>query len=102
MIICADLDKEDYALNEKLENFCLKEGYHLVYMNKDIENVFLGRSVKQTSKVNAAHNFLIEKEELLQKNTNLKIADPKTIEKSSNLLLVIEELLGAPTNSLHS
>ena len=57
-------DKDEYRTNQQdekyvrmLTQFCKEKGYKLVWMDKNIEDVFLGHSVEQNQKIKEAARF---------------------------------------------
>lgn len=92
VIICADYDKNDGVQNTKIEKYCLANRFHLVYMNRNIEDVYYGDSHSKNKKL-LAHNFLVNRDQILKKLFNLKVN--KIIEEvpCTNLLYVIDKLL---------
>jgi hypothetical protein len=45
-----NLNSEQALLNQKIIGYCKAHGYHLVWMNPDIEQVLLGRKVRDSAK----------------------------------------------------
>lgn len=43
----ADKNKDSVRLNKEISDFCNNKGYRLIWFNKTIEHVFLGKLVKQ-------------------------------------------------------
>ena len=92
MILFADYDKKDDPNNAKIEKYCYKS-FDLVWMNLDIEEVFLGRRVEKRAKEREALNFLKKKQTYL--SSNQVLINPKPLDKhpSSNLLVVLDRHL---------
>lgn len=93
VILFADYDKKDDPNNAKIEKYCSDKSFDLVWMNLDIEEVFLGRRVEKRSKEREALNFLKKKQTYL--SSNQVLANPKPLDKhpSSNLLVVLDRHL---------
>ena len=93
VILFADYDKKDDPNNAKIEKYCLDKSFDLVWMNLDIEEVFLGRRVEKRAKEREALNFLKKKQTYL--SSNQVLANPKPLDKhpSSNLLVVLDRHL---------
>lgn len=66
IFLCIDIDdttsSDNAKANEKkakeIKDFCVKKGYNFIWFYKDIENVFLGHSVINKNKMEAAQKFL--------------------------------------------
>lgn len=67
--------------------------FDLVWMNLDIEEVFLGRRIRNNAKKKEALSFLKKKQTYL--SSNQMLANPKPLDKhpSSNLLIVLDKYL---------
>ena len=93
VILFADYDKKDDPNNAKIEKYCLDKSFDLVWLNLDIEEVFLGRRVEKRAKEREALNFLKKKQTYL--SSNQVLANPTPLDKhpSSNLLLVLDRHL---------
>lgn len=50
VIYCIDIDSgtDSVKLNKEIEAFCCRKKYHLIWFNKTIEQVFLGKSIHQS------------------------------------------------------
>lgn len=94
VIVCIDLDDdtpENNKRNEKIEAYCKKHHYYLVWFNRTIEEVVYKEKASNSEKKQKAEQFARESridEELLKrfKRTN------QTSRCSSNFLAVIEEI----------
>ena len=91
VIICADYDREE-QLNNKIINYCRDNKYDLVWMNLDIEDVYLQRQVKERNKVKEAINFQKRKDTLILA-LNLNNNFPLRERHSSNILLVLDKYI---------
>ena len=67
VLYCMDIDAVDLIvdnvkLNNEIKEYCLKCGYQLIWFNKTIEHVFLGKIIHQAKHKKAeARNFLKRK-----------------------------------------
>lgn len=93
VIIFADVDDNDGNLNKRIEDYATMCGYELVWMNGDIEEVFLGHKVKGNKKTDEANKYLIQYLNILPKLTNLQEKDVLSKSKTSNILLVLDRFL---------
>ncbi len=102
VVYCIDIDKQNanpevQKINQDIIAFCESNNYKLVWFCKNIEEVFLGRSIPNTSKAREAKKFANLK--------NLGIASEKSLkaekigEKQSNLLVVMDKILVRKKNS---
>jgi len=89
VLLCADYDRDE-KLNETITKYCLKNNYNLIWMNLDVEDVFLGKQVKQKEKEQQAINFQMKKNTLFKLGINLSEKDPLKNRHSSNLLCVLD------------
>ncbi len=91
VVIVVDVDDNDDVLNKSIEQHCRVHKYHIVYMNKDIEEVFWGKSASEKEKIELARKFANIKEVKLNQYALFE-KDPKNKDKSSNLAMVLKEL----------
>jgi len=89
VIIIADTDIKDTQQNNKLITYCNKYNYKLVWMNKDVEDVFLGKRISNKDKTAEANNYLTKPDSCLDK-INLSDDSNKIKEHSSNMLCVFD------------
>lgn len=94
VILCIDLDGNDKLHNDKNEaitNYCKIKGYKLVWLNKNIEDVFLKETVYKNDKkkkaIEFAHKEMINTIDI----ERFKYKEP-TINEVSNLVLVLDEI----------
>lgn len=52
-----DISIEDANFLEEIKTYCINNGYDFVYFCKDVEDVYLGKSVANTEKINAIRRF---------------------------------------------
>lgn len=93
VILFADYDKEDDPKNAKIKKYCKEMSYDLVWMNLDIEEVFLGKRVEKRAKEKEALCFLKKKQTYLSSNKELGCHKPLDKHPSSNLLVVLDKYL---------
>ncbi len=92
VIIVSDVDEGDELQNKVLTRYCKENGFKLVWMNLDIEDVFLGKRVKKSEKETWSRKFLFCFEETI-KRVNLRSKNVLVEPHSSNLLNVIDECI---------
>lgn len=92
VVVCADYDREE-ALNRQIADYCKKNLYELVWMNLDIEDVYLGKQIKNTQKAIEAINFQKKKDTIFRNITGLNNPDPLSIRHTSNILVVLDKYL---------
>ena len=96
VVYCLDTDNLESDPNassfcKKLEEFCNRNGYYLVFFNRDIEEVFLGKRIDSSDKKKAAESFL--------RKRNIEYIDLEKFKSKvkrryfSNLYLVLDQLL---------
>lgn len=93
VILFADYDKGGDPDNAKIEKYCNDMSYDLVWMNLDIEEVFLGRRIKNNAKKKEALSFLKRKQTYLLSNGAFDCSKPLDKHPSSNLLIVLDKYL---------
>ena len=86
-----DSDSETSGLNEKVQEFCLKNGYKFVWFCRNIEEVFLHKKVDDANKIVSMGKFMAEKG--LGKATLSSLSSKTMSAKRSNILLVMDEIL---------
>lgn len=80
-------------INKKIVNMCLKNGYDLVWFNKDIEEVFIGKQISSKDKNKTVDKFLSNH---TVKTLDIKpFQDEKCLEhiKHSNICCVLDKYL---------
>lgn len=86
-----DSDFSTRELNEEIQLFCQNKGYKLVWFCRDVEEVFLHKTVDDSRKKEEVAKF--------NANNNLGMATIETLSvekiarKKSNMLLVLDKLL---------
>ncbi len=93
VIICADYDREDDENNAPISLHCKRCGYELVWMNRNVEEVFLGKSVPSRQKEKESTAFLRKKETYLSTIHTLDNKEPLLKHPSSNLLVVLDKYI---------
>lgn len=86
-----EIDARDRDFDQRINKYCDEKGYYLVHFSKDIEEVFLERSINNTSKTKEAIKFLRSR-----KIGSLDLSKFKSNNKRryySNLYLVFSQLL---------
>lgn len=98
VIIAIDIDNPELLLDQKtinknIVNYCKNKGYELVWFNKTIENVFLGKIVKRDKNkiaLNYSKNQLINKVRI---DSFSKNDFNECRQGESNLKTIIDKLL---------
>ena len=97
VVICADYDRESDTFNNQLSNYCADNCFELVWMNLDVEEVFLGKQIPNRLKNKESINFLKRKDFLLSSIQTLNAPNPTTFHPASNLLIIIDKYLKRKT-----
>ena len=92
IIVIADYD-QDEPLNDIITKYCLNKSYDLIWMNSDVEEVYLGEKIKRKDKEKKAITFQIKKNKLIPKLNNLSETNPLNKSKSSNILTILDKYL---------
>lgn len=96
VIYCCDYDSpdinhSDMLLNDRIESFCIKNKYELIWFGRNIEEVFKGHDVNNNEKQKEAQRFVANLEIKKVKIANLQ---SKVIgNHKSNFLLVLDKYL---------
>lgn len=96
VIVCADKDRNDDHLNDEIIKFCKDNGFDLVWMNLNIEDVFLGEpNVRTQDKQAKAVKFAAKRDKKLEElgTDRLMVDDPLKKSGSSNLMLVLDRYI---------
>ena len=95
VVYCVDTDSVNDPTQanrlKTIEAFCAQNKFRFVWMCETVEEVFLGRRVKETEKVAAAKRFA--KEGSLGTATEAALSATYQKGGNSNLLLVFDEIL---------
>lgn len=96
VIYCIDTDKYDSnaevkKLNVDIENFCNQKGYKFIWFCRDIEEVFLHRSIEDSKKKEAVAKFKAEND--LGEATEETLSATSMAKTKSNMLLVLDQIL---------
>lgn len=86
-----DSNSEDQQLNTDIENFCRQNGYKFVWFCRDIEEVFLHKTVDDSKKKEEVAKF--KKGNNLGKATEQTLSARSMARKKSNMLLVLDQVL---------
>lgn len=92
IIVIADYD-QDEPLNDIITKYCLNKSYDLIWMNSDVEEVYLGEKISRKDKEKKAIAFQIKKNKLIPKLNNLSETNPLNKSKSSNILTILDKYL---------
>lgn len=92
VVVCADYDGPTSPENAVIESYCTEHGYDLVWMNLNIEHVYLNNPAVR-NKEKESINFLRRSETILSKLSNLSQANPQNLTPSTNLMAVLDKYL---------
>ncbi len=92
VIVVADYDRDE-ILNNIIEQYCNDKKYDLVWMNLDVEDVYLGKQVPDNRKKSEAINFQTKKHKLLPNIKGLDNNTPLKTRHTTNLLLVLDKYI---------
>ena len=92
VIVVADYDRDE-NLNNIIEQYCNDKKYDLVWMNLDVEDVYLGKQVSDNHKKSEAINFQAKKHKLLPNIKGLDNNTPLKTRHTTNLLLVLDKYI---------
>lgn len=92
VILVTDYDRDE-ELNNRIEKHCEINNYDLVWMNLDVEDVYLGRQVPSNQKKSEAINFQSKKHKLLPRLTGLGNNTPLKSRHTTNLLIVLDKYI---------
>ena len=93
VVLFADVDLDDNDLNSKIISYCNNKKYELVWMNGTIEEVFLGRKINNKQKTKEANKYIEHYLKILPALNNLNNPSALTTNQSSNILLVLDNIL---------
>ena len=96
VIYCIDTDKYDseaevQKLNADIENFCHQNGYKFIWFCRDVEEVFLHKTVEGSKKKAEVAKF--KSGNNLGKATKATLSVNSMAKKKSNMLLVLDQVL---------
>lgn len=95
VVYCLDVDNslKDEINNADVINYCKENNYELVWFNKDVEDVFLGKQISDSKKTKEAANFA-KQNKIQQLNIKLlNCHNPLTKHHYSNLKIVFDKYL---------
>ena len=97
VIFCYDTDNldsspEDQAFDKKITDYCANNKYELVFFNRDIEEVFLGKRVDKSQKTSEATKFLRSRK--IYGVDQKMFQSERKVRNRSNLFIVINNILG--------
>ena len=93
VFLCADFDYESDPSNKAIQKYAESHGYEIIWMNRDIEEVFLGKRIPSKQKKQEAERFLRNPAKALESNDRLSIDSPLKAHPSSNILCVFDRYL---------
>ena len=94
VVLFADVDSKDDQLNNEIMNYARNRNFALVWMNQDVEDVFLGKSVNKKIKNAEVDNYLKRYHKILPLLTiKLEEKNPLEHKNTSNILVVFDNYL---------
>lgn len=96
VILCADKDVNKDEENAKIIRFCKDNSFDLVWMNQNIEHVFLDNPhLRSEDKSSKANDFLRRSDKIFKDFdiALLNTEDPLRKPRSSNLMLVLDKYI---------
>jgi len=93
VILFADVDNKEEKLNENIAKYCKENDYDLVWMNLNIEDVYLGKMVETKSKAKEAFKFQLKKDSIFPTMHNLSEEEPLKHKGTSNILKILDKYL---------
>lgn len=90
VVVCADYDRPDDPLNEQLINYCNENNFELVWMNSNIEHVYLNLP-NTRDKERASIDFLRRSQRILPLLDNLADDNPVCKTRSTNLIYILDK-----------
>ena len=93
VFLCADYDYKSDPSNKAIQKYAREHGYEIIWMNRDIEEVFLGKRIPSKQKKQEAERFLRNPAKALESNNHLFVEDPLKAHPSSNILCVFDRYL---------
>lgn len=86
-----DSNPEDKKLNAQIQNFCDQNGYKLIWFCRDVEEVFLAKSVDDSKKKTEVAKF--KRANNLGKATQEALSAKRMARGKSNMLAVLDQIL---------
>lgn len=97
VVCCLDTDTGktgDPNRNKQCETFCKKHDYELVWFHRDIEEVFIGKRVKDSQKAKEAKNFVSQRKiESLNLQFFLNVDIESSNYRRTNLKAVFDKIM---------
>lgn len=91
VVVVADFDRGNDVLNSQIIQYCNNKGYRLVWMNLDVEEVFLGVQIPDKLKTKTATDFQKKKNVNISANVNLNVVNPLKRHPASNFLNIFDK-----------
>lgn len=95
-VICTDYDSSSDPNNQKIENYCKEKGFDLIWMNRNVEEVYLGK-MKIKSKDQASKDFLRHQNAFFSMAKNLDEINPLVHTCSTNIKTIFDKYLQKKT-----
>lgn len=92
VVLCADYDSDSSPENIVIVEYCKKHDYELIWMNTNIEHVYLNKP-NVDDKDKESRNFLRKSKIILKNLQNLHNLEPLDKPCSSNILVVLDKYL---------
>ena len=96
VIYCIDTDKYEKSYEHQkqlndINQFCINNGYDLIWFCHDVEDVYLGKNISDSQKVTEASNFRKKKMITLINEQNLSCNEKRN--HTSNILTILDKYL---------
>lgn len=95
VVFCFDCDEydrrpEDLKFLQDAEEYCKKHGYKFVWFCKDVESVYIGKTVPDNQKVKIASDF--KKKQLIKQVDLRNLRADQYLNQKSNICNVLDEV----------
>ena len=95
VVFCFDCDEydrrpEDLKFLQDAEEYCKKHGYKFVWFCKDVESVYIGKTVPDNQKVKVAGDF--KKKQLIKQVDMRNLRADQYLNQKSNICNVLDEI----------
>ena len=100
VIYCIDTDDYDTspetkAVNDAIEKYCSDNGYELVFFCKDVEDVFIKKTVSKAEKIRSAEVF--NRKSMIKDVDEKRLRHTEPARHCSNILCVLDKYLDKNT-----
>ena len=92
VLLVADYDRKEEK-NKNIADYCNKNKYELIWMNPNIEKVYLNKDIKSGDKKREAEKFAKNKNSIFPHLNNLEYTEPLKEKCGSNIIIVVDKYL---------